>query len=287
MCVKHFAIPTVVMAVLGVVSSPRVTFAQAADAAPQERSLAERARDPTSPLVAFQITYKSVDFYQLPSDANQGSLILQPIIPFRIGNQAHIARATATFVTNGPDFGAIAAAPPGLAPPNQIPLGDKRGFQDLAMVDLLIFPAPFGRWGLGPALVLPTASDPSLGSGKWSLGPAFVLTTALGRFQGGFLLQGIFSVAGKEDRDDLDVISLQPFGGIGLKNDWSIGLSDIVFTYDTRRGTFTSVPFGLRLEKFLALGKLPARVYGDVEYGFLKNDLSPKWTSRFTFTPLL
>lgn len=277
------AAAALVGAALAVVMTASAMAQDNADAS----SLADQARDPTAPVTAFQMTYKYVaSFHQLP-DASQGAILLQPIIPWKLGTSSHIARVSASYVTSGPDFGAIAETPPDLAPPNQIALGNQTGLQDIALLDLAIWPTSFGRMGLGGVISIPIASDPSLGSEKWSVGPAFVLMTKLGGFQGGFLLQGLFSVAGNEERADVDVLTLQPFGGIGLANNWSVGLSDIVFTYDTRRGKWVSVPFGLRLEKFVTLGSQSARAYVDAEYGFLRDEISPEWTYRFTFSPLL
>ena len=250
------------------------------------QSLAEQARDPTASLTAFQITYRYVASYH-GLDATSGALVLQPVIPFQLGGMRNIARISASLVTHGPDLGAIAKAPPDLPPPNQIPMKDLWGLQDMAVLDVVVFPAPFGRWGVGGVVSLPTATDPALGSEKWSLGPALVIMTRLGGFQGGLLVQGLFSVAGKSSREDVDVVTLQPFGGFGLPGDWSIGLSEINYAYDTRGGKWASVPFGLRLEKLLRFGSLPVRVYGDVEYGFLESQISPRWTFRLTFSPLI
>ena len=38
-------------------------------------------------------------------------------------------------------------------------------------------------WGVGPALVLPTTDDPTLGSGKWQAGPTAVRHNVLAQFR--------------------------------------------------------------------------------------------------------
>ena len=60
---------------------------------------------------------------------------------------------------------------------------------DLAAVDLMIKSTSWGRQGFGLGAILPTASDPALGSEKWSLGPAYVAITKIGDVQAGFLGQ--------------------------------------------------------------------------------------------------
>ena len=66
-------------------------------------------------------------------------------------------------------------------------------------------------WGVGPALLLPTATDDVLGSGKFGLGPTAVLLKQEGPWTFGFLANHIWSVAGDSDRADVSSTFLQPF----------------------------------------------------------------------------
>ena len=255
--------------------------------AQEKRSLSDLARDPTASLTTFQVMYRyNSSFYQIP-DINQSTLILMPVIPFKIGDLPNIGRISAGYVVSAPDFGVLNDLPPYNPSINQVPYNKVTGLQDIALVDVLIFRQSFGALGAGAAVILPTATDPALGNGKWSVGPAFVGIFRQGGLQIGGLLQGIFSVAGSPSKPDVNSLSLQIFGGIGLPDDWSIGFSEITYGYDLTNGRWTSVPFGLRLERLVVIGELPMRVYGDAEYNFLKNQIVPKWTFRFTVSPLL
>jgi hypothetical protein len=252
----------------------------------QERSLSDLARDPTSSLTAFQIVYRyNSSFHQVP-DVNQSTLILMPIIPFKIGNLPNIARISAGYVLSAPDFGVLQDIPPSTSI-NQVPYNNVTGLQDMAIMDVVIFPQSFGALGIGPVVILPTATDPALGNGKWSVGPTFVGIFRQGGLQVGGLFQGIFDVAGSPSRPDVNTLSLQVFGGIGLPDDWSIGLSEITYGYDLTNSEWTSIPFGLRVERLVLFGDLPARVYVDAEYNFLSSEIVPKWTFRFAIVPLL
>ena len=263
-------------------------------AAAQEKSsssLAAEARDPTAPVTAFQIRYDWVKSYYNLADADATIAVVQPVIPFKIGDQPHIARITASHVTNGPDWATLSpAAPPGLgtqSPPYYVPTANKSGFADLALLDLLIYDASWGRWGVGGVAILPTASDPALGSEKYSLGPAFVAIRKQGALQYGALAQGFFSVAGKSDRKNVSMLSLMPFGGLGFGEGWSVGISDMNFNYDLKQDKWTSLPLGARLEKLVSLGKLPVRIYAEAEYNFQDAVVGPRWTYRFAFVPLI
>ena len=265
-----------------------VLFMISATAVAQEKTqdLAAQARDPTAPLTAFAIRYDFItSFHNLP-DADQQQLTLQPVIPFKLGEQQHIARITLPYVTSGPDWGLLAEEAAGGLPPNYVPTAKKEGLSDTALVDVLIFPTSWGRQGFGGALVVPTASDPALGSEKWSIGPAYVAITKIGGFQGGFLAQWLFSIAGKSDRDDINSLTLQPFGGFGFSGGWSLNTSEMVFNYSFENSKWTSLPLGLRVEKLVTLGKMSARLFVDFERNFADSDVAPENTIRFAFVPL-
>ncbi len=249
--------------------------------------LAAAARDPTASLTAFAIRYDFITGFHNLDGADQQQLVLQPIIPWKWGEQKHITRITLPYVTSAPDWGLLAENAASGIPPNYIPTAEQEGLADTAIVDLFIFDASWGRQGIGGTIVMPTASDPALGSEKWSIGPAYVAITKKDNFQGGFLLQWLYSIAGESDRDDVNTIAFQPFGGFGFADGWSIQNSEMVFNYDLKRDRWTSLPLGLRVEKLIIFGKLPARVYVDVEHNFADKDVAPENIVRLAFVPLL
>ena len=268
-------------------TSTRHAARQDSDQAAGGTSLAEQARDPTAPVTAVQIRYDYVaSFHGLP-DADQGSIVLQPIIPFKWGEQRHIARITLPYVVNAPDWGSLSDDSGAGIPPNFVPTADQSGLGDMALVDLLIYDAPWdGRWGFGAAAVLPTASDPALGAEKLSVGPAVVAMAKAGALQYGGLGQWLFSVAGDSDRDDVNVLALQPFASYGLSDGWAVGTSELVYNYNFDVGSWTNVPLGARVEKLVSWAGLPSRVYVDVEYNFWDGDVVPAWTFRLAYVPL-
>jgi len=253
-----------------------------------EPSLAEQARDPTASVTAFAIRYDTItSFHNLP-DADQSQVVLQPIIPWKWGEQKHIARITLPYVTSAPDWAALSGddAAAGL-PPNFVPTAKQEGLADIAAVDLFLFDTSWGRQGFGPAIIMPTASDPALGSEKWSIGPAYVAITKFGDVSAGFLAQWLVSVAGKDDRDDVNSFSLQPFAGKGFGDGWSIQLSNMNFNYDVERSRWNSIPLGARLEKLIQIGSLPARLFVEYEHNFQDDGVAAEDTIRIAFVPLL
>ena len=252
-------------------------------------NLAAEARDPTASVTALSIRYDLVSsFHNLP-DASQGTLVVQPVIPWKLGDNPHVARVTAGYVVNAPDWGVLAEnAAVGNLPPDYTPTEGLTGLGDLAAVDFFLYKAPWsGRWGIGPALVIPTATDPALGGGKWSVGPAAVAIYRTGELQLGLLGQGLFSFAGASDRDDLNMISVQPFGGLGFGDGWSVGMSDIKYNYNLDAKRWASAALGLRLEKLVQFGEQPVRLFFDAEHQFIDDIVAAEWTYRFAVVPLL
>jgi hypothetical protein len=66
-------------------------------------------------------------------------------------------------------------------------------------------------WGAGPVELLPTATDDVLGGEKWGLGPTAVALKQTGPWTVGILANHIWSVAGDDDRGDINATYMQPF----------------------------------------------------------------------------
>lgn len=116
------------------------------------QTLDQAANDPTASLMSVQIQNIYTGDYHNPDDENGNSILLCLAVPFTTGSLKHIARATLPIVTESPS--------------------EKSGLSDLVLFDLIVFDKAWGRWGVGPVLLAPTASKDELGSEKWAIGPA-------------------------------------------------------------------------------------------------------------------
>ena len=88
------------------------------------------------------------------------------------------------------------------------------GLGDLNFFATYTFSKPDAKTilGVGPQIVLPTATSDYLGAGKWQLGGAFVAFNASSAtFQWGGLITFQASVAGDEDRAETSILIVQPF----------------------------------------------------------------------------
>lgn len=189
-------------------------------------------------------------------DEPANSVLLRGAQPFSVGGTHWIARAT--------------------LPVNTFP-ERPGGPHDTGFGDFNIFAAylidtgnPGISFGIGPQLTAPTASDRSLGSGKWSVGFANVLFDATSRvWQYGYLLTWQASVAGDDDRRDVNAGAFQPFLFRQLGEGWYLRSSG-VWVYDFETDAY-AVPVGLGIGKVAHLGKTVMNIFVEPQYSILRH----------------
>ena len=135
-------------------------------------------------------------------------------------------------------------------------------------------------WGVGPVLLIPTATDDFLGGKKFGIGPTVVSLKQSGPWTIGLLANHIWSIAGDENRSDISSTFFQPF----ISRTYKGGLSWTVASENTQdwkgknfsgfAGAFVAqiIPIAGQLTQF-SLG--PKIYYGN-------SPLRPDWGLRFT-----
>jgi hypothetical protein len=99
-------------------------------------------------------------------------------------------------------------------------------------------------WGVGPSILLPTATDTVLGTGKWSVGPAAVGLVTQGPIVAGALVSQLWSFAGDSNRDDVNLFTLQPFFNYNFDGGWYLSTSPIITANWAGQGEQWTVPLG-------------------------------------------
>lgn len=155
------------------------------------------------------------------------------------------------------------------------------------LFDLIKFEKSWGRWGIGPVLLVPTATDDALGAGKWAAGPALGFVARSNKLMWGLFNQNLFSFAGDGGRRDISLSILQPIVNYSLPEKWSIGTSEMNVTYDWHRDAWAALPLGVKLAKMVKFGKRPVQFTGSYEYNFANDDVALKWTVSFAVKLLL
>jgi hypothetical protein len=139
--------------------------------------------------------------------------------------------------------------------------------------------------GAGPALLLPTATQTSLGNGKWGLGPTLVaLKQTPSAWTVGILWNHIWSVGGSSNRPDLNSTFLQPFVAKGLGRGITV-TANLEASYDWE-GKNWVVPMNLTATKVTRWGNQMVSFGGGARYYFESPTGGPDWGVRAIFTLL-
>jgi len=178
---------------------------------------------------------------------------IQPVIPFHLTDDWNLISRTIVPVIYQDDIF------PGEG--SQFGLGD---------INLSLFFSPKKPtsggliWGVGPVLLLPTATDSLLGAKKWGAGPAGVALTVRGPWTMGLLANHVWSYAGDSDRPDISNTFLQPFAAYTWPSAWTVSLqSESTYNWKTEKW---SIPINVAVSKLVRWGKLPVSLQAGVGY---------------------
>jgi len=233
--------------------------AVAGDAPSGGQSLEQAASDPTASLMSVQVqNLYSGDYHQL-DDESSNTVQLRSAIPFQAFGLNNIARVTLPIVTDSPGGS---------------------GVGDMTVFDLVAFDQSWGRWGVGAVMLLPIGAD-GLSADKWAIGPALGIVASQPGLLWGVFNQNLFSFAG-DGRQDVNISTIQPILNYSLPDKWSVGVSEMTFTYDWERDDWIALPLGMKLAKLTKIGGLPVQFTGSYEHNFAEDYVTPEWTFSFT-----
>ena len=205
-------------------------------------------------------------------------LNIQPVLPVTVGDWNLINRIIVPLIDTP---GQVAGTP---EIPNPPPGDGATGLGDINY-SLFVSPAkPKGFiWGLGPSIMLPTASDEQLGSEKWSAGPTGVILAQPKWGTYGGLVRQLWSFAGDDDRDSVNQMLIEPFINYNLDGGWYL-ISDMILTanWNASSGQRWTVPLGGGVGKLLKIGNQAINVRTEAYYNVAKPDSAPDWQWGFT-----
>ena len=140
-------------------------------------------------------------------------------------------------------------------------------------------------WGVGPVLLLNTASDDALGADKWGVGPTAVVLKQEGQWTYGMLANHIESFAGNDNRGDVSATFFQPFLSYITPRKTTFGLS-VESTYDWEAEQW-SIPVNFTVNQLLKVGNQLLQVGGGVRYWADSPEQGPEdWGIRLQLTLL-
>ncbi len=224
-----------------------VDAGQASPAAQDDTAeLAKKINNPISSLISFPIQ-TNFDFRMGTGSGWRNTTNVQPVIPVALNKDWNmISRTVTPIIHQGNVTG------PGQS---QSGLGD-------ILQSLFFSPnksEPF-TWGVGPAIVVPSATNKFLGNKQLGVGPTVVVLKQAHGWTVGTLWNHVWRVAGGSGRAKVNFDFIQPFLTYSTKDGWSYGVNT-ESTYDWT-GNHWSVPIHFTVQKIVRFGKQPVQFGG-------------------------
>lgn len=239
--------------------------------AQEAADLAKQLSNPVADLVSvpFQFNY---DGSYGPQDGDRAFVNVQPVIPFGVSEDWNVISRTILPVVWQDDV---------VRGSDQFGLGDT--VQSLFLSPKT--PTNGVVWGVGPVLLLPTATDDALGGEKFGLGPTGVALIQSGPWTYGALANHIWSVAGDGDRSAVNQSFVQPFIAYTTPGATTIALNTET-TYDWQADA-ASVPVNLQVNQVVTVSGQTLQLGGGLRYWLDAPDGGPEgFGARLNFTLL-
>ena len=236
--------------------------------------LAKKLANPIASLISVPI---QANYDENIGAGENGSVLrinIQPVIPISLGENWNVISRTILPVIDQQD----------------VPIKGRgeSGIGDIVQSAFFSPKAPTSRgwvWGAGPVMLLPTASDDSLGAEQFGVGPTAVALKQVGPWTVGGLMNHIWSVAGEDDRADVNATYLQPFVSFVTKTKTTLGVS-LESTYDWESEKWI-VPVNVTVNQMLKIGSQIIQVGGGVRYwADSPAGAADDWGARLQFTML-
>jgi len=159
------------------------------------------------------------------------------------------------------------------------------------IVTSMLSPSNEGGWllGLGPSLIIPTASHNQTGQGKVSAGPAGLFGYLSHDWIAFLFPQQWFSFAGTGSRPTVSQMNLQYGFVYFLPDGWGIGTTpNVLIDWRADGGQQVTLPVGPTLSKVVKFGRLPVKLDLAGQYMPLRPDeLGQKVNIQLTITPVI
>ncbi len=221
----------------------------AASGADDAAELSKKLSNPVSSLISFPIQ-TNFDFGMGSGGSGwRMTMNVQPVIPIALSPKWNLISRTIVPIIHQ---GNVVA--PGTG---------QSGLGDIAQ-SFFLSPnksEPF-IWGVGPIVLLPTATNEFLGSDQLGLGPTIVALKQQHGWTYGALWNHVWRVAGGSGRPKVNSDFLQPFLNYSTKDGWTYGINT-ESTYDWT-GNSWSVPVHFSVSKVVKFGKQPISFGGQL-----------------------
>jgi len=249
-------------------SAATVLLATSASAEEGAGELAKQAQNPVAHMISVPFQ-NNFNFGVGPKQDLQYVLNVQPVIPFRLNEDWNLITRTIVPVIYQPELA------PGV--------GKEAGLGDI-QASFFFSPAKPSSviWGVGPVVMMPSATKEIFGNGKWNLGLSGVALAMKGPWVYGALISDVASVAGPSRREDVHQLVFQPFANYNMPGGWYLTTSPFMTAnWKAKSGQKWTVPLGGGIGRVFHVGgqalNAQLQAFGNVEHP----DGAASWSLRF------
>jgi len=218
-----------------------------------EADIATQLANPVASLISVPFQFNWDENFGVDEEGSLFRLNIQPVVPFELNDDWNLISRTILPVVQQDDF-----PTPGYS---------EFGLSDTVQSLFFSPKAPTSNgwtWGVGPVLLLPTATDDFLGTEKWGIGPTAVALKQTGPWTFGALANHIESFAGDSQRADVSASFVQPFVAYITPTFTTFSLNtESTYNWDTREW---SVPINVTANQLLKIGDQILQVGVGVRY---------------------
>lgn len=230
--------------------------------------LAKAAQNPVANMISLPFQNNS-NLNIGPEDQTQNILNIQPVYPFGLTDDLNVITRTIIPVISNPSI---------LTGPDE---GRVNGMGDI-LFTAFVSPKDSGdvTWGVGPAILFPSATDDALGQDTWAAGLSAVALTMPGNWVIGSLVSNIWSVGGGDA--DINLFTWQYFVNYNFGDGLYVTSAPIITAnWEADMDHRWTVPFGGGVGQVFKIGNQPI----NAQLSLYKNvitpdDYGPDWQVR-------
>jgi hypothetical protein len=233
-----------------------------------DADLAQKLANPVADLISVPVQ-SNYDFGIGPGDGTKWTTNIQPVIPFDISRDWNVISRTILPVIDQQGI-----TPGGTA--------DASGLGDTLQSFFFSPQSSTPIWGIGPAILIPTATDDLLGGQQWSAGPTAVVLKQDGPWTYGALANHLWNFAGDDDSGDVNVTFFQPFVSYITPTKTTFTLN-AESSYDWSNEQW-NLPLNFVVSQLLKIGEQPLQIFAGARYYLETPEGGPDWGLRLGVT---
>lgn len=239
---KHL-ISSVLIVVLSTIILPEAKAQEKPSANAQ--ALADKLANPVASMISVPFQ-NNTDWGIGPYNGSKNTLNIQPVIPIKLSSSLNLITRYILPVIDQRDV---------IGPDTH-----EFGLSDMSVSAWFSSAHPKNGfiWGVGPALLIPTATNEYLGTKKFGVGPTALVLKQGGGNTIGFLANQLWSVAGDKDRQDVNQLFFQPFFAHSFSSGATLG-ANMELTQSWQAST-TLIFFNPIISGITKMGKQPIQL---------------------------